>query len=275
MIGYSGTMIAAELTVRPGSRVILSRLRADRTPGVKDRDEAEARTDDLTERIGRLVHTLGADQRYAVLVVLQGMDTAGKDGAIRRVFQHVDPQLMRVATFKKPTDLELSHDYLWRIHAQTPRRGELVVFNRSHYEDVGIVRVHSLVPREVWSRRYEHINAFERMLSDSGTVVMKFFLHISRDEQKSRLQERLEDPSKNWKMDLADLHERKFWPGYMEAYSQALTRCSTPHAPWHLIPADRKWYRDYAIARAVERRLNGLKLRYPRPAFDPAKVRVE
>jgi PPK2 family polyphosphate:nucleotide phosphotransferase len=267
-------MSADELTVRPGSRVDLSRLRADRTPGVKDRDDAEARTDELTERIGKLVHTLGADQRYAVLVVLQGMDTAGKDGTIRRVFQHVDPQLMRVATFKKPTDRELSHDYLWRIHAQTPRRGELVVFNRSHYEDVGIVRVHNLVPREVWSRRYEHINAFERMLSDSGTVVMKFFLHISKDEQKQRLQERLEDPSKNWKMDLADLHERKFWPKYMEAYSQALARCSTPHAPWHLIPADRKWYRDYAIARAVERRLSGLKLRYPRPAFDPAQVRV-
>lgn len=263
-----------DLTVRPRSRINLSKLSSDGTPGVKGKEEAEARTDEETERIGKLVHALGADQRFAVLVVLQGMDTAGKDGAIRRVFQHVDPQLMRVATFKKPTDLELAHDYLWRIHAQAPRRGELVVFNRSHYEDVGIVRVHNLVPREIWSQRYNHINAFEQMLTDSGTVVIKFFLHISKDEQKERLQARLEDPSKNWKMDLADLHERKFWPKYMEAYSEALARCSTAVALWHIVPADRKWFRDFAIASIIERRLAQLKLRYPRPTFDPAKVRI-
>jgi PPK2 family polyphosphate:nucleotide phosphotransferase len=203
------------------------------------------------------------------------MDTAGKDGAIRRVFHAVDPQLMRVATFKRPTANELAHDYLWRIHAHTPRRGELIVFNRSHYEDVGIVRVHNLVDRSVWSKRYEHINAFEKLLADSGTVILKFFLHISRQEQRKRLQARVEDPRKNWKMDLGDLAERKHWAAYMKAYSDALSRCSTVHAPWYIIPADRKWFRNYAIASVVERTLSGLNLKYPRPKFDPATIIVK
>lgn len=266
--------MSAVVPVRPGARIKLLKTPTESTRGVTGKEEAEARTDELAERIGRLTHVLGADQRFACLVVLQGMDTSGKDGAIRRVFHEVDPQLMRVATFKKPTDNELAHDYLWRIHAQTPRRGELVVFNRSHYEDVGIVRVHKLVTERVWSRRYDHINAFETLLTDSGTIVLKFFLHISKKEQRERLQARVEDPRKNWKMDLNDLHERKFWSRYMEAYSDAITRCSTAAAPWYIIPADRKWYRDWAIATIVEQRLASLKLRYPRPVFDPSTIRV-
>jgi PPK2 family polyphosphate:nucleotide phosphotransferase len=263
-----------ELRIKPGSRVNLARLNPASTHRVREGVQTDRDTDALVDRIGRHVHKLGADGRFALLVVMQGMDTSGKDGAIRRVFGGVDPQLIRVANFKKPTDEELAHDFLWRIHAQTPRRGQLVIFNRSHYEDVGIVRVHGLVPPAMWKSRFGHINDFEEMLVESNTVVLKFFLHISRDEQKKRLRARLEDASKNWKMDLADLEERKHWPAYMEAYSEAISRCSSPHAPWYVIPSDHKWFRSHAIATVVEDALSKLKLRYPKPSFDPRTVRV-
>lgn len=266
--------LVGSVRVRPGRRIQLSRMPADDTFGIQAGDKTDERTDQLVEAIGRHVHRLGADKRFALLVVLQGMDTSGKDGTIRRVFEAVDPQLMRVATFKRPSEEELAHDFLWRIHAQTPRRGELVVFNRSHYEDVGIVRVHNLVPPSKWKSRYEHINDFEQLLTESGTVVLKFFLHISKDEQRRRLEARLRDPAKNWKMDLGDLKERAHWGAYMRAYSDALTRCSTKAAPWHVIPADRKWFRNHAIAAVVEDALSGMGLRYPRPSFNPARIRV-
>jgi PPK2 family polyphosphate:nucleotide phosphotransferase len=181
---------------------------------------------------------------------------------------------MRVHAFKKPTDHELAHDFLWRIHGQVPTRGQFVIFNRSHYKDVGIVRVHGLVPKKVWTARFEQINAFERLLSESGTVVLKFFLSISRREQKRRLESRLRDPAQNWKMDLGDLEERKHWAGYMRAYSEALGRCGTDSAPWHVIPSDQKRFRNYAVAAVLERALSGLKLRYPKPGFDPGQVWV-
>lgn len=263
-----------ELRVGPSGRVDLSRRDADETFGVREGGKSERATEARIKRIGELVHTLGADRRFALLVVLQGMDTSGKDGAIRHVFAAVDPQLIRVHAFKRPTDEELSHDFLWRIHRQTPQRGELVVFNRSHYEDVGIVRVHDLVPKEEWSRRFSQINDFERLLTESGTVVLKFFLHISRKEQAQRLRERLNDPTKNWKMDMADLKERGHWDEYMRAYSDAISRCSTKESPWYLVPSDHKWFRNHAIATVIESRLEKLGLRYPRPAFDPRKVRV-
>lgn len=267
--------LAESLRVRPGARVRLSRIPTDHTHGLSEGEQTDHRTRRLVESIGRHVHRLGADRRFAVLVVLQGMDTSGKDGTIRRVFEAVDPQLMRVATFRRPSEEELAHDFLWRIHAQTPRRGELVVFNRSHYEDVGIVRVHNLVPERLWRSRYDHINDFEQLLTECGTVVLKFFLHISRDEQRRRLEARLRDPAKNWKMDLGDLKERAHWDRYMEAFSAAISRCSTRLAPWHVIPSDRKWFRNHAVAVVVERALAGLRLQYPRPAFDPARIRVK
>lgn len=263
-----------ELRVKPGGRVDLSRRDPDETFGVREGGKTERTTEAKIKRIGELVHTLGADRRFALLIVLQGMDTSGKDGAIRHVFAAVDPQLMRVHAFKRPSEEELGHDFLWRIHRQTPQRGELVVFNRSQYEDVGIVRVHNLVPKEVWSRRFSHINDFERLLTESGTVVLKFFLHISKKEQAQRLRERLSDPSKNWKMDMADLKERVHWDEYMRAYSEAIQRCSTREAPWHIVPSDHKWFRNHAIASVIESRLERLGLEYPRPDFDPQKVRV-
>jgi len=266
--------LPAALRIPPRARIDLARLSTSFTHDIAEGDKADKRLAKLVDRIGKLVHTLGADKRFALLVILQGMDTSGKDGAIRRIFHSVDPQLMRVETFKRPTEEELAHDYLWRVHPKTPRRGELVVFNRSHYEDVGIVRVHNLAPKEVWSKRYDHINAFEQLLTDSGTVVLKFFLHISKAEQRERLKARLDDPSKNWKMDLADLAERKRWPAYMDAYSAAISKCSTLHAPWHIIPADHKWFRNYAIASVVELALADLHLRYPKPAFDPGKIKI-
>lgn len=263
-----------ELRVNPGRRVSLALADADETFGVREGGKTERATEARIKRIGELVHVLGADRRFSLLVVLQGMDTSGKDGAIRHVFAAVDPQLMRVHAFKQPTPEELGHDFLWRIHQQTPRSGELVVFNRSQYEDVGIVRVHDLVPKETWSRRFARINDFERLLTESGTVVLKFFLHISKKEQAQRLRERLSDPSKNWKMDLADLKERAHWGEYMRAYSEAIHRCSTKEAPWYIVPSDHKWFRNHAIASVIESRLERLGLQYPRPTFDPSKIRV-
>ncbi|WP_456476727.1 polyphosphate kinase 2 family protein [Oceanithermus sp.] len=229
----------------------------------------------IGKRLGELQARLYAEGRRALLVVLQGMDTAGKDGTIRRVFRMVNPQGVRVASFKKPTALELAHDYLWRVHARVPARGEIGIFNRSHYEDVLVVRVHDLVPPEVWGRRYDHINAFEQLLSDEGTRIVKFFLHISQDEQKKRLEARLENPKKHWKFNPADLAERALWDAYMEAYRAALERTSTAHAPWYAVPADRKWQRDLVVARVLLETLEAMDPQFPKVDFDPEAIHVE
>jgi len=203
------------------------------------------------------------------------MDTGGKDGTIRHVFEGVNPQGVRVASFKKPTPEELGHDYLWRVHKQTPQNGEIVIFNRSHYEDVLVVRVHSLVPNAVWSKRYDHINAFEHMLAEEGTTILKFFLHIDLEEQRSRLQARLDERRKRWKFNPADLAERKLWPQYMAAYEEALSRTSTRWAPWHIIPANRKWYRNLVVGTIIVETLKGLDMHYPEPDFDPAEITIK
>jgi len=253
------------LAVRPGSKIDL----ADHDPADTLGLGTEARADKLhaanVARLAPLVQALWADNRYALLVVLQGMDTSGKDGAIRHVFSGVNPQACRVKSFKKPTEDELEHDFLWRVHAACPRRGEIGIFNRSHYEDVLVVRVHGLVPKPVWRARYGQINRFERHLHDTGTRIVKCFLHISKEEQKQRLEERIKDPLKGWKMEPGDLAERALWDDYGRAYEAALERCSTDDAPWHIIPADRKWVRDAAISSLLVRTLDSLKLR-PRPA---------
>lgn len=206
-----------------------------------------------------------AEHKHKVLVVLQGMDTSGKDGTIRHVFEGVNPQGVRVATFKVPTQVELDHDYLWRVHPQTPGKGEMTIFNRSHYEDILAVRVHGLIPKQSWSRRYDQIKAFERLLAEEGTTILKFFLHISPEEQKRRLQERLNDPTKHWKFSAADLAERKRWSTYVEAYEDVLSKTSTKWAPWYIVPADHKWLRNLVIASVIVETLKGLEMTYPQP----------
>lgn len=230
-------------------------------PGSKE--EAAAEFESLNDRLEALQELLHAEGRHRVLVVLQAMDTGGKDGVIRKVFEGVNPTGVRVASFKVPTAPELAHDYLWRVHAQVPGDGELVIFNRSHYEDVLVVRVHSLVPEERWRRRYAQIAAFERLLAEEGTLILKFFLHISKDEQRRRLQARLDDPEKQWKFSLGDLKEREHWEDYQEAYEEAIRSCAAEHAPWYVIPADRKWYRDLVICRILVAELEALDMRYP------------
>jgi PPK2 family polyphosphate:nucleotide phosphotransferase len=225
----------------------------------------QAATAKLVARLGELQELLYAGHQHKVLILLQGMDTSGKDGTVRKVLRDTSPQGVRVVSFKRPSEVELDHDYLWRVHANVPVRGELAVFNRSHYEDVLVVRVHSLVPKAVWSKRYEQINAFERMLADEGTIILKFFLHISRDEQRERLQARLDDPTKRWKFEHGDLAERKLWDDYMRAYEDVLAKTSTEWAPWHIVPADKKYVRDFVVARTIVDALEALKMRYPDP----------
>lgn len=250
--------------IYPASTVTLSKWDpADKRAFDGDKKKGEARTAKLNKQLEHLQELLYAEGKHKVLIVLQAMDTGGKDGVIRHVFDGVNPQGVRVASFKKPTPTELAHDYLWRIHPHTPGRGEMVIFNRSHYEDVLVVRVHNFVPEEVWRRRYEQINAFEKLLAEEGTTILKFYLHIDLDEQKERLQARLDDPEKRWKFAKGDLDERKRWPDYMCAYEEMLSKTSTEWAPWYIIPANRKWYRDLVIAQILVDTLEGLKMSFP------------
>lgn len=228
-----------------------------------DKAEGKKHLLKLNKELEALQELLFAEGKHKVLIVLQAMDTGGKDGTIRHVFEGVNPQGVKVASFKAPTAEELAHDYLWRIHKQMPKKGEIVIFNRSHYEDVLVVRVHDFVPKEVWSKRYEHIRAFEKMLADEGTIILKFYLHIDKDEQKKRLQARLDDPNKNWKFSKADLNEREYWDQYQEAFADALKKTSTDTAPWYVIPANRKWYRNLVISSIIIETLKGLNMAYP------------
>ncbi len=219
----------------------------------------------LNKQLETLQELLYAEHKHKVLIVLQGMDTSGKDGVIRRVFEGVNPQGVKVASFKIPTPEELSRDYLWRIHKMVPAKGEIVIFNRSHYEDVLVVRVHGMVSPELCRKRYGEIVDFERMLTDNGTLILKFFLNISLEEQKERLQSRLDDPQKVWKFNTGDLGERKLWPDYMKAYEEAIAATSTDFAPWYIIPSDRKWYRDLVISTLLVQALKDLKMNFPPP----------
>lgn len=265
--------------VAPGSRVDLQSIDAGATPGLSGPGEQErAAAETLHSRnvaaLQGLQERLWAEGKRSILVVLQGMDTSGKDGVIRHVFGPLNPQGVGVVGFKQPTPPELAHDFLWRVHAHAPARGRIVVFNRSHYEDVLVVRVHGLVERDVWSGRYEEINGFERLLARSGATILKFFLHISREEQRERLQARVDDPAKRWKWSHGDLDERKRWGDYMVAYEEALSRCSTDHAPWYVVPADRKWYRNWVVSSIVRRALESMDPRPPETELDPA-TRIE
>lgn len=252
--------------IQPGTEVSLSdHDPRDRSCFDGSKSEGKARLVEQSQRLDRLQEHLYADGRHKLLVVLQAMDTAGKDSTIRHVFGSVDPIGVRVAAFGKPSERELAHDYLWRVHDRMPADGEIVIFNRSHYEDVLVVRVRSLVPEERWRRRYDHINAFERMLADEGTTIVKCFLHVSHEEQAERLQERIDRPEKRWKFRRGDLEERSLWPDYMAAYEEALSRTSTDHAPWYVVPADRKWYRNLVVGQILLDTLGALPLEWPSP----------
>ena len=259
--------------MRPGTRPRLPDRAANRTCGW-ERQAAESELQKNRERLSALQYKLYADHHYAVLVVLQGIDGSGKDGTIRHVCSAFNPQGCPVTAFKAPGAEELRHDYLWRIHNKLPARGEVAVFNRSHYEDVLVVRVDGLVPRSVWSRHYGQINDFERLLVANQVRVIKFFLHISKDEQRKRFTARLRDPKAQWKFDPADLKKRKQWNAYRKAYEAALAKCSTAFAPWYVIPADRKWFRNLAVSQILVKELEKLSLHFPKPSYDPAKVRV-
>jgi PPK2 family polyphosphate:nucleotide phosphotransferase len=250
--------------VKPNTPLNLSEHAPDdRSQFDGSKEDAQVELARLNSRLAELQELLYAENKRRILIVLQAMDTGGKDGVIRGVFSGVNPQGVRVASFKVPTPEELAHDYLWRIHKQVPANGEIVIFNRSHYEDVLVVRVHNLVPPEVWSKRYQQINDFERLLAETGTTILKFFLNIDLDEQKKRLQSRLDNPAKHWKFNIGDLAERKRWPEYMKAYEDAIEKTSTDYAPWYIIPANRKWYRDLLISRILVETLEGLKMQYP------------
>src|SRR5271157_4776982 len=250
--------------IRPKQKVRLDEWRAGDTSGFdgNEQDALEA-SKKLTKKLEQLQGMLYAEHKHKVLIILQAMDTGGKDGTIRRVFEGVNPQTVRVARFGVPTPSELDHDFLWRVHEQVPGKGEMVIFNRSHYEGVLVERVHKLVPEEVWKSRYQQINHFERTLCEDGMTILKFYLHIDKDEQKTRLQDRLDDPTKRWKFSIHDLPERELWPEYMNAYQDALEKTSTEWAPWYLVPANNKWFRDVIISAVIVRTLEKMNMHYP------------
>jgi PPK2 family polyphosphate:nucleotide phosphotransferase len=250
--------------VRQGLELDLERFDPDDTTLVKGgKQEARKQLQEIVVRLDDAQERLFAGHERKLLVVLQGMDTSGKDGTVRHVMRGFNPQGTRVVAFRKPSDEELDHDFLWRVHAKVPARGEVAVFNRSHYEDVLVVRVHNLVPKSVWKERYDQINSFERMLFENGTTIVKFFLHIGYDEQRKRLQARLNDPKKCWKFQDGDLEERKFWKDYMRAYEDALVKTSTEWAPWYIIPANQKWYRNHLVGSILVETMDRMHLKYP------------
>ena len=272
----SGTsMKIKSFRIAPDQAVDLAAWSPRSTEGFAgDKAAAAAETQRLVTRLAQLQDVLFAQAEHRLLVVLQAPDAGGKDGTIRAILTGVNPQGTDVVNFKQPTDAELAHDYLWRVHAHTPAKGEIVVFNRSHYEDVLVVKVHQLVPDKQLERRYDHINAFEQMLVDEGTTIIKLFLHISPEEQAARLQERLDDPSKRWKFRKGDLDERARWEDYRQAYQTMLQRTSTPAAPWYVVPADRNWFRNLVVAEILVQTLEGFDMTYPEPDKDLDGLKV-
>lgn len=240
--------------------------------GKRDKDDTKDAVDRLQDQLRDLQERLYAERKQSLLIVLQAMDAGGKDSTIKKVFEGINPQGVKVASFKRPTDLELDHDFLWRVHQQVPAKGYIGIFNRSHYEDVLVARVNQLAPLEVIDRRYDHINAFERLLTDSGTQILKFYLHISKAEQGERFQDRLDNPDKHWKFSMGDLPVREQWGEYMRAFELALTYCNTANAPWHIVPANKKWYRNWVITKAIVDKLEEMNPQYPPPEDDLSDV---
>jgi PPK2 family polyphosphate:nucleotide phosphotransferase len=258
--------------VKPGSNVRLGKINPSHTGKHTSPVTAAADTAKQVERMDRLQYLMYAGARRSVLIILQGLDAAGKDGVVRHLFTGMNPQGTKEFAFKQPTHEELAHDFLWRVHRCTPGKGEVAIFNRSHYEDVLVVRVHKLVPRSVWSKRYDAINAFETTLIENGTHVLKFYLHISPDEQLARFRLRLEDPARRWKISESDYTERELWPKYIEAYEDAIAQTSTKKAPWYVIPSDHKWFRNLAISQIVVDAMGEMRLKVPPPRVDLAAI---
>jgi PPK2 family polyphosphate:nucleotide phosphotransferase len=260
--------------VAPGSHVDITQL-PTRYEGPISKKDGKKEFHHLSKRLVELQRMLYAEGKRSLLIVLQAMDAAGKDSTVRHVFSPVNPAGCRVISFKSPSKEELAHDYLWRIHQHTPEDGHITVFNRSHYEEVLIVRVKDWVPEKVWKRRYEHINCFEKLLIDEGTAVLKFKIHISKDYQKERLQRRLDRPDKHWKFNPEDLTERAHWDDYMHAFNDMLERCSTEYAPWYVVPSERRWFRNLLISRVIVDKLESMDLKLPEPTFDPKSIVIE
>jgi PPK2 family polyphosphate:nucleotide phosphotransferase len=263
------------IVARPGEPLDLSRIPPDATGDYSSKAEAKKRLEKLREKFASLQQKLYAEAKQSLLLVFQAMDTGGKDGAIRNLFKGINPVGLQITSFKAPTVEELKHDFLWRIHKAAPANGMIGVWNRSHYEDVLVVRVKNLVEKKVWQARYEQINDFEKLLAVNGVTLLKFYLHISKDEQKKRLQARLDDPEKIWKFNPADLPERACWDDYQSAYEDAINRCTTAHAPWHIVPANQKWARNVAVTEAVVGALQLMNPRYPKPSFDPKSIVID
>jgi PPK2 family polyphosphate:nucleotide phosphotransferase len=262
-----------EFRVEPGAKIRLSKIDASYAGKDETHEQALPKIQTHVERMVKLQYLLYADNHQSLLVVLQALDAAGKDGVVRHLFSGMNPQGTSVFGFKQPSKYEAAHDFLWRAHLRTPAKGEVVIFNRSHYEDVLVVRVHKLVPESVWSKRYELINDFENMLSQNGTTILKFFLHISPEEQLSRFKQRLDDPSRHWKISETDYSERELWPQYMEAYEDAIAFTSTKHAPWYIIPANHKWFRNLAVSQIIADTMDEMGLQLPATQVDIAEIR--
>jgi PPK2 family polyphosphate:nucleotide phosphotransferase len=262
------TNFRKEFVVKPGEKIKLSKWDPEETLGWGKDHKMKLSLDKSLERLDKLQYLLYAEKKRALLIVLQAIDSGGKDGTIRHVMSGVNPQGCKVTSFKKPTEEELQHDYLWRIHKAMPACGEIGIFNRSHYEDVLVVRVHNLVPKDVWSERYGQINQFEEFLYDNDVKILKFFLHISKDEQKKRFEQRIEDPDRQWKISEADFDERNYWDDYTKAYEDALMLSSTKHAPWYIIPANKKWFRNLAVSHIIAETMEEMNMKFPPPALD-------
>jgi PPK2 family polyphosphate:nucleotide phosphotransferase len=261
--------------VEPDSKIKLSDYDPDDTGDLNSKSKADKLLEQHREKLSTLQDLMYAEAKHSLLVVLQAMDAAGKDGTVRHIFTGVNPQGCQVTSFKKPSLEELKHDFLWRVHRATPARGMIGIFNRSHYEDVLVVRVHGNLSKNELKDRFQAINHFEDLLVENGTTILKFFLHISKDEQRDRLQARLDDPQKYWKVNPEDLKEREYWDDYMDAYEDVFRHCSRKHAPWYIIPANKKWYRNVAISEVIIEALNELEMKYPKPNFDVSKMKVE
>lgn len=263
------------IELSPGKKVHISELPTRIDDGEWTKGKARKRIHANALEMADLARRLYAENRRSILLVLQGMDTAGKDSTIRTVMRGVNPRSCQVVSFKKPSEEELDHDFLWRVHKVVPRTGNIGIFNRSHYEDVLVVRVHNLVPPDVWEARYELINDFEKLLRANGTVLLKCFLHIGKEEQRKRLQARIDNPDARWKFNPRDLEERKLWSEYQTAYEVALDRCTTSWAPWYVVPSDRKWYRNLLVSELLTRTLERMAPQYPRPSINVSSIVVE
>jgi PPK2 family polyphosphate:nucleotide phosphotransferase len=267
------TDFSKQLIVKPGKKVKLAHYDADETLGWQKSRKVKHALAKACKKLDDLQYLMYAERKRALLIVFQGLDAAGKDGTIRHVMSGINPQGCRVTSFKEPSPEEAAHDFLWRVHVAVPKVGDFGVFNRSHYEDVLVVRVHNLVPKEIWSKRYDQINDFEEMLATNRVKILKFFLHISKDEQRKRFLDRINDPTKQWKASEADFTERKYWDEYQQAYEAVFDRCSTSYAPWFIIPSNKKWFRNLAVSNIIVETLEKMKMKLPPPTIDVKKLK--